>query len=69
MYLFVIKKVDQWKIFFIKKKFYLIFKKLYIFFFLKTLSGSCEKFKNIILFDDYIKFDIQIFVYYVYFVF
>jgi hypothetical protein len=25
----------------------------------KTLSGSCEKFKNIILFVDYIKFDHQ----------
>jgi hypothetical protein len=22
----------------------------------KSLSGSCEKFRNIILFDDYIKF-------------
>jgi len=34
----------------------------------KTLSGSCEKFKNIILFADYIKFDPQTFDCYIYFV-
>jgi len=32
----------------------------------KTLSESCEKFKNIILFDDYIKFDSQTFDCYIY---
>jgi hypothetical protein len=34
----------------------------------KTFLKSCEKFKNIILFTDYIKFDFQTFDYYVYFV-
>jgi len=34
----------------------------------KTLSESCEKFKNIILFADYIKFDPQTFDCYIYFV-
>jgi hypothetical protein len=34
----------------------------------KTLSGSCEKFKNVILFADYIKFGPQTFDCYIYFV-
>jgi hypothetical protein len=34
----------------------------------KTLSESCEKFKNVILFVDYIKFDPQTFDCYIYFV-
>jgi len=34
----------------------------------KTLSGSCEKFKNIILFADYINFGPPTFDYYIYFV-
>jgi len=34
----------------------------------KTLFESCEKFKNIILFADYIKFGPQIFYSYIYFV-
>jgi hypothetical protein len=34
----------------------------------KTLSESCEKFRNIILFVDYIKFDPQTFDCYIYFV-
>jgi len=34
----------------------------------KTLSRSCEKFKNIILFADYIKFGLQTFNCYIYFV-
>jgi hypothetical protein len=32
----------------------------------KALSGSCEKFRNIILFADYIKFDPQNFDCYIY---
>jgi hypothetical protein len=32
----------------------------------KTLSGSCEKIKNVILFADYIKFGPQTFDYYIY---
>jgi hypothetical protein len=35
----------------------------------KTFSGNCEKFKNIILFADYIKFDPQIFDCYIYILF
>jgi hypothetical protein len=33
----------------------------------KTLSGSCEKFRNVILFADYIKFGPQTFDCYIYF--
>ena len=33
-----------------------------------TLSGSCEKFRNVILFADYIKFGPQTFDCYIYFV-
>jgi len=46
----------------IKGKFSLVFRKVFSFYFgRKTLSGSCEKFKNIILFADYIKFGPQTF--------
>jgi hypothetical protein len=34
----------------------------------KTFSGSCENFRNVILFVDYIKFDPQTFDCYIYFV-
>jgi len=34
----------------------------------KTLSESCEKFRNVILFTDYIKFGPQTFDCYIYFV-
>jgi len=34
----------------------------------KTLSGNYEKFRNVILFADYIKFDPQTFDCYIYFV-
>jgi hypothetical protein len=34
----------------------------------KTLFRNCEKFRNIILFADYIKFGPQTFDYYIYFV-
>jgi hypothetical protein len=53
----------------IKEKFDLVFKKVFSFYFgQKTLSGSCEKFRNIILFVDYIKFGPQTFDCYIYFV-
>jgi uncharacterized protein YpbB len=46
----------------IKEKFSLVFRKVFSFYFgRKTLSGSCKKFKNIILFADYIKFGPQTF--------
>jgi hypothetical protein len=42
-----------------KEKFGLVFKKVFFFYFeQKTLSGSCEKFRNVILFANNIKFDI-----------
>jgi hypothetical protein len=46
----------------IKEKFSLVSKKVLSFYFeWKTLSLSCEKFRNIILFADYIKFGPQTF--------
>jgi hypothetical protein len=53
---------DQWK-------FGLVSRKVFSFYFeRKTLSGSCEKIRNVILFADYIKFDVQTFDCYIYFV-
>jgi hypothetical protein len=68
--LFAIRKVDQQKYFPIKEKIGLVFKKVFSFYFgRKTLSGSCEKFRNVILFADYIKFDPQTFDCYIYILF
>jgi len=54
----------------VKEKFDLVFRKVFSFYFgQKTLFRSCEKFKNVILFDDYIKFGPQIFDCYIYFLF
>jgi len=48
-------------------KFDLIFRKIFSFYFgRKTLSISCKKFKNILLFVDYIKFDHQSFDCYIF---
>ena len=53
----------------VKEKFGLVFRKMFSFYFRrKTLSGSCEKFRNVILFADYIKFGPQTFDCYIYFV-
>ena len=53
----------------VKGKFGLVFRKVFFFYFgRKTLSKSCEKFRNIILFADYIKFGSQTFDCYIYFV-
>ena len=50
-----------------KEKFNLVFRKMFSFYFgQKTLSRSCEKFRNVILFADYIKFDPQTFNCYIY---
>ena len=55
------------KHFLVKEKFDLVFRKVFSFYFgRKTLSGSYEKFRNIILFADYIKFDPQNFNCYIY---
>jgi len=65
----LLKKFVNKKHFPIKEKFSLISKKVFSFYFgRKTLSGSCEKFRNVILFADYIKFDPQTFDCYIYFV-
>jgi hypothetical protein len=51
----------------VKEKFSLISRKVFFFYFgRKTLSRSCEKFKNIILFADYVKFDPQTFDCYIF---
>jgi hypothetical protein len=69
MCLFAIKKIDQQKILSDQRKIWLDFQESVFFFFgRKTLSRSCEKFRNIILFADYIKFDPQTFDCYIYFV-
>ena len=45
------------KYFSVKEKFNLVFRKVFSFYFeRKTLFESCEKFRNVILFADYIKF-------------
>jgi hypothetical protein len=57
-----LEKLINKKYFLVKKKFGFIFRKVFSFYFeRKTLSRSCEKFRNIILFTDYIKFDPQTF--------
>jgi hypothetical protein len=46
----------------VKGKFSLVYRKVFSFYFgRKTLSGSCEKFRNVILFADCIKFSPQTF--------
>jgi hypothetical protein len=60
MCLFVIRKIGQ-------RKIWLSFQKnIFLLFWVKIFSGSCEKFKNIILFADYIKFGSQNFNCYIY---
>jgi hypothetical protein len=55
------------KYFSVKEKFSFVSRKVFSFYFLrKTLSGSCEKFRNAILFADYIKFGPQTFDCYIY---
>jgi hypothetical protein len=57
------------KYFSVKEKFGLVSRKVFFFNFgWKTLFRSCEKFRNVILFADYIKFGPQTFNWYIYFV-
>ena len=64
-----LEKLVNGKHFPVKEKFGLVFRKVYfVYFGRKTLSGSCEKCKNVILFADYIKFGPQTFDCYIYFV-
>jgi len=64
-----LEKLVNGKHFPVKGKFNLVSRKVFsLYFGRKILSGSCEKFRNIILFVDYIKFDPQTFDCYIYFV-
>jgi len=64
-----LKKLVNEKYFSVKKKFGLVFRKVFSFYFeRKTFSGSCKKFRNIIWFADYIKFGLQTSDCYIYFV-
>jgi len=68
VYLSLEKLVNE-KHFPVKEKFDLVFRKVFSFYFRrKTLFGSFEKFRNIILFADYIKFGPQTFDCYIYIV-
>jgi hypothetical protein len=62
--LFAIRKVGQQKTLFNQRKIWFGFQESIFFFIL----GGCEKFRNIILFADYIKFGPQTFDCYIYFV-
>ena len=67
--LFFFRKVGQRKTLSSQRKIWLGFQKsVFPLFWRKTLSGSCEKFRNVILFVDYIKFGSQTFDCYIYFV-
>ena len=69
MCLFVIRKVDQRKTLSSQRKIWFGFQKSFFFYFgQKTLFRSCEKFRNVILFADYIKFGSQTFDCCIYFV-
>jgi hypothetical protein len=69
VYLSLEKLVNE-KHFPVKEKFDLVFRKVFSFYFRrKTLFGSFEKFRNIILFADYIKFGPQTFDCYIYILF
>jgi hypothetical protein len=64
-----LEKLVNEKNFPVKEKFNLVFRKVFYFYFgRKTLSRSCEKFRNVILFADYIKFGPQTFDCYIYFI-
>jgi len=61
IYLLLEKLVNE-KYFLVKEKSDLVSRKGFSFYFgRKTLSENCKKFRNIILFADYIKFDPQTF--------
>jgi hypothetical protein len=67
--LFAIRKVGQRKTISSQRKIWLGFQEsVFLENLGETLSGSCEKFRNVILFADYIKFGPQTFDYYIYFV-
>jgi hypothetical protein len=54
----LLEKLINEKYFPVKEKFDLVSRKIFFFYFEhKTISENCEKFRNVILFADYIKFD------------
>jgi hypothetical protein len=62
-----LEKLVNGKHFPVKKKFSLVSRKVFSFYFgRKTFSRNCEKFRNDILFTDYIKFGPQTFNCYIY---
>jgi len=62
-----LEKLVNGKYFLVKEKCGLVSRKVFSFYFgRKTLYGSCEKFRNVILFADYIKFGSQTFDCYIY---
>jgi len=64
-----LEKLVNKKYFPVNENFDLVSRKVFFFYFgRKTLSGSYEKFRNVILFANYIKFDPQTFDWYIYFV-
>jgi len=65
-----LEKLVNGKHFPVKENFGLVSRKMFSFYFgRKTLSGSCKKFRNVILFADYIKFGSQTFDCYMYILF
>jgi hypothetical protein len=66
---FPLEKLVNGKYFLVKGKFGLVSRKVFSFYFgWKTLSENCKKFRNVILFSDYITFGSQTYNYYIYFV-
>jgi hypothetical protein len=64
-----LEKLVNRKHFPIKEKFSLVSMKVFFFYFgRKTLSGNYEKFRNVMLFANYIKFSPQTFYCYIYFI-
>jgi hypothetical protein len=67
MYLFTFRKTDQWIIFFSKRKFGLVFRKVFFFlFWAENTFQKLWKIQNILLFVDYIKFHHQSFDCYIF---
>jgi hypothetical protein len=56
------KKIDQQKLLSSKKNINLISRKVFIYFLRKMLSKNYKKFNNIMLFINYIKFNITIYI-------
>ena len=68
-YVLSLEKLVNRKHFPIKEKFSLVSMKVFFFYFgRKTLSGNYEKFRNVMLFANYIKFSSQTFYCYIYFI-